>query len=77
MPKSDSGLGKLIKIKGSNHVDDVLIGTDEDEWIRGKSGDDKLSGGESLWRTHPTMRVLMAFECAGLTPSQLQPTRGK
>ena len=66
---NDDGQGVLGRIKGSNHVDDVLIGTDEDEWICGKSGDEKSSGGELLWRTHPTMRVLMAFECAGLTLS--------
>ena len=41
MPKSDSGLGKLKLIKGSNNVDDVLKGTDEHELVRGFSGDTK------------------------------------
>ena len=35
MPKSDSGLGKLKPIKGSNNVDDVLKGADEHELVRG------------------------------------------
>ena len=40
----------LILIKGSNNVDDVLTGTDEDELIRGFSGNDQLFGRDARHR---------------------------